>query len=749
MSTTTAAGRSPTRVARTAASGLVGAGLLLLCLAFLVGPAGTPVAAQELSIDEREPVFDGLEQERITIRLSGGAVARGNVLRMDRDADTLELRPVQGEGRISGLETVPSMAAREFSEGAIAGTNGGWHLYRSGRPGGPRGAPNGFSVLDGRVQGAQTLLVGGATRPRSALGIGSDGELLTDLLDPTVTVEFGGEAFGSKELNRVLHEDSQEMRNDDQAVRRGLFLLDSQLGDSFPFGERFDDLEAVELEDLPLSPGETAVGRVERRLQDPTDLPAEGTTTIGAYEHLLDEVGALEPDDEVAITVDPNPQGDSTGWDEVEHAVPAVGLLEDGQVRTNELIRSEGFSLGRRSIVTGRNPRTAVGFNDDELLLVTIDGRQDGHSDGVTLQELGVAMRDLGARDAVNLDGGGSTTMSVDRRVTNRVSDDGGPRSVGDGLFVYTDYAFEASERLRGSDRYDTAAQVARAGFPDGAGTAVLATGEAFPDALAGGALAAREGDPLLLTRSGSLPSATERAIADLGVQRVIALGGTAAIDDDVVAALEATGVEVDRRDGRDRYETAALSANDDADRAFLAAGRDFPDALAAAAPAGQLQSPVLLTETDELPDATESWLEAASLDEVVVVGGSAAVSDEVLDAASDAAGAPAERVSGRERFATAAAINEWAAERIEGLDPSGLVVAQGRDFPDALAGGPLAAARDELLMIVPPTDVEAEASAADDLDARADTLSRVTLLGGTAALTSYQHWQLDQFALD
>jgi Phosphodiester glycosidase len=55
---------------------------------------------------------------------------------------------------------------------------------------------------------------------------------------------------------------------------------------------------------------------------------------------------------------------------------------------------------------------------------------------GATLRESALVMRALGAREAVNLDGGGSTTMVVRGRVVNRPSDPGGERAVSDGLFV-------------------------------------------------------------------------------------------------------------------------------------------------------------------------------------------------------------------------------------------------------------------------------------------------------------------------
>ena len=83
-----------------------------------------------------------------------------------------------------------------------------------------------------------------------------------------------------------------------------------------------------------------------------------------------------------------------------------------------------------------RQPRTAVGVTaDGQLLLVVVDGRQPGYSVGMTLRELTDLMISLGARDAVNLDGGGSTTMWLNGQRVNRPSD-GFERGVGSALVV-------------------------------------------------------------------------------------------------------------------------------------------------------------------------------------------------------------------------------------------------------------------------------------------------------------------------
>jgi hypothetical protein len=87
-----------------------------------------------------------------------------------------------------------------------------------------------------------------------------------------------------------------------------------------------------------------------------------------------------------------------------------------------------------------RNPRTIAGTTkDNRILLATIDGRQST-SVGTTMQETAAVANALGMHDAVNLDGGGSSTMSVGGRLVNRPSGSSGERAVGDAL-VYVDAA--------------------------------------------------------------------------------------------------------------------------------------------------------------------------------------------------------------------------------------------------------------------------------------------------------------------
>jgi hypothetical protein len=90
-----------------------------------------------------------------------------------------------------------------------------------------------------------------------------------------------------------------------------------------------------------------------------------------------------------------------------------------------------------KSFVETRHPRTAVAkLKDGKFLMVTVDGRQPGVSVGMNLSELADYLLSLGAIDAMNLDGGGSTTMFLDGRVVNTPSDKEGERKVSDAILV-------------------------------------------------------------------------------------------------------------------------------------------------------------------------------------------------------------------------------------------------------------------------------------------------------------------------
>lgn len=256
----------------------------------------------------------------------------------------------------------------------------------------------------------------------------------------------------------------------------------------------------------------------------------------------------------------------------------------------------------------------------------------------------------------------------------------------------------ETVERLSGFNRFATAATAALSVYPEGADVVYIATGRAFPDALTATAPAGHEDGPVLLTEADRLPLDTRAALEALDPAEIIVTGGPGAVSDAVLGDLEefTTGT-VTRVSGDDRYATAAaLSARfTSPETVFVATGLDYPDALAAGARAGAAGAPVLLVRQEGIPLVTQDALETLDPVNIVVVGGPGTVSDDVLTALEEFASGDVTRVSGDDRYATAAALSA-------GLTTSEFgFVATGQDWPDALGAAALAGHLDAPVLLV------------------------------------------------
>jgi exopolysaccharide biosynthesis protein len=102
-------------------------------------------------------------------------------------------------------------------------------------------------------------------------------------------------------------------------------------------------------------------------------------------------------------------------------------LLQDGEIKitNNEEMKFAGKAID------DKHPRTAIGYTkDNQLIIVVIEGRHPGKAEGATLRQEAQLFKDLGCREALNLDGGGSSCLLVNGKETIRVSDAGGQRPV-------------------------------------------------------------------------------------------------------------------------------------------------------------------------------------------------------------------------------------------------------------------------------------------------------------------------------
>jgi putative cell wall-binding protein len=283
-------------------------------------------------------------------------------------------------------------------------------------------------------------------------------------------------------------------------------------------------------------------------------------------------------------------------------------------------------------------------------------------------------------------------------------------------------------DRVGGANRYATGALLSREVGPGG--RVFVASGQEYADALTAAARAGSERGAVLLTQGTHLPAATREALTRLQPGQVILVGGTRRITDDVLRDLRGYSPDVRRISGEDRYGTAAELARLDGLAAdgtvYVATGADFPDALAAAAQAGQRDAPVLLVKRDAVPRVTASVLAELAPQRVVVAGGSRSVSDTVLQELAAMVPGQVVRRGGADRYATAAAL---AAETPDGRV---LHIASGTSYADALTAAPAAAAAGSGVLLVRQDLIPAAtAQAVWDL-----APTRAVLAGGSVAVS-------------
>jgi putative cell wall-binding protein len=190
------------------------------------------------------------------------------------------------------------------------------------------------------------------------------------------------------------------------------------------------------------------------------------------------------------------------------------------------------------------------------------------------------------------------------------------------------------ADRVAGGDRYATSAAVA-ARTRTSAGVGWIATGRSFPDALAAGPIATRDGAPLLLVEGDRLHPDVERELRRLEPAEVVVVGGDRAVSPQAAraAAAAAGGAAVTRLAGPSRYDTAAAIAQRGwerhrlGDTVYLATGENFPDALAAGPAANRAAAPLLLATHRELTAPTRKMVQDLGPALVTVVGGERALS--------------------------------------------------------------------------------------------------------------------------
>lgn len=334
------------------------------------------------------------------------------------------------DGNVAQRLTTSSVAAQL---GSLVGTNGGFFVTSDSD--GVQGTQSGLGVYDGQLES----LSSGA---RAALVIQDNGKKFAVAnLYSSVTASVPGSSYAVQGVNRVpgivrdcgrpgaTPTDHPE-QDVDCYETNDLVLFTDEFGAPLPTG---DGTQVV----LGASGSVISVGALGGAVPAGDEvLQGIGTaaTWLAGNAVVGRSIGIRESVRDVAN----GQQIPLTAGTSIASAAPV--LISDGRIDIDAaaegVVDPQDLSFDYQW-ANVRQPRTIAGVDaHGDLILVTVDGRLTDGSEGFTLYEEAEFMRSLGAVEALNLDGGGSTAMAVDGRLVNNPSDSTGERAVGDTIQV-------------------------------------------------------------------------------------------------------------------------------------------------------------------------------------------------------------------------------------------------------------------------------------------------------------------------
>lgn len=291
--------------------------------------------------------------------------------------------------------------------------------------------------------------------------------------------------------------------------------------------------------------------------------------------------------------------------------------------------------------------------------------------------------------------------------------------------------------RIAGANRYETALRAGahlRRIDPDLFPNVIIASGTAFPDALAGSYLAWEAEAPILLADSARANEVAKYVDGNLeNGGKVFILGGEGAVPGDMEAALVRWGIPEDniiRLKGSNRYltniEILRACSSEGYGNVLVCSGKEFADALSASA----LGGPILLVG-DRLTTDQKAYIDEAGIHSFDIIGGTAAVSKAVEDELrvyAEARGGEVTRTYGQNRYQTSRAVAEkwWSPESTDTV-----VLACGTNFPDGLSGAPVAFAYRAPLLLATTSGIKEAAECGKWLG-----ISKVVVMGGPTLIS-------------
>ena len=304
------------------------------------------------------------------VKYYNGKPVKINVVEMNNKvASNYEVKPAIASVTLPNKRTVRNIAQRTNS---IVAINGGFFKPQTG-------VPLGTLMIDKKIYT-------GPIYDRVALGIFKDGY-------DVGRVQLDGKIIGNNQEIKI------DNINQPRMLSSYILAYTRDWGKYAPVSPQY----GVQLQ---------IVGnKIMAASANPLSIPENGYVLVGPKSKL----GKLFGADYVDVEIKTNPK-----WENVQHIISGGPyLLKDNQIFID-------MTAQKLQSIGGRNPRTAIGYTEDNnLVLVAVDGRE-GSSVGLTLVELAKLMKTLGCTNAINLDGGGSTVMYIKGQIVNHPHQPGG-----------------------------------------------------------------------------------------------------------------------------------------------------------------------------------------------------------------------------------------------------------------------------------------------------------------------------------
>ena len=304
------------------------------------------------------------------VKYYNGKPVKINVVEMNNKvASNYEVKPAIASVTLQNKRTVRNIAQRTNS---IVAINGGFFKPQTG-------VPLGTLMIDKKIYT-------GPIYDRVALGIFKDGY-------DVGRVQLDGKIIGNNQEIKI------DNINQPRMLSSYILAYTRDWGKYAPVSPQY----GVQLQ---------IVGnKITAASANPLSIPENGYVLVGPKSKL----GKLFGADYVDVEIKTNPK-----WENVQHIISGGPyLLKDNQIFID-------MTAQKLQSIGGRNPRTAIGYTEDNnLILVAVDGRE-GSSVGLTLVELAKLMKTLGCTNAINLDGGGSTVMYIKGQIVNHPHQPGG-----------------------------------------------------------------------------------------------------------------------------------------------------------------------------------------------------------------------------------------------------------------------------------------------------------------------------------